>query len=216
MKDTAILITLALVCLAGHAAGNSILTCHSCEGAQCQRSSLHKEQKCVDSLDYCVTVFAEAEVLFKGCSLEIPNALRARSPDSHSIHKCNTDRCNTVGSAKHACIQCDSSKVMAAGIMSLGTFLNLLYSVKDSNCDQNAAALEAARCAAPTAPNSYCYVKTSGSTTLRGCATTESDQQSCLGDANCLLCSPGDIWNCNAVNISATTTLGNRFTRFLR
>ncbi|BFG03678.1 uncharacterized protein DMAD_02874 [Drosophila madeirensis] len=196
MKDTAILITLALVCLAVHAAGNSILTCHSCEGAQCQRSSLHKEQKCVDSLDYCVTVFDEAEVLFKGCSLEIPNTLRARSHDSHSIHKCNTDRCNTVGSAKYACIQCDSSK--------------------DSNCAANAATLTAARCAAPTAPNSYCYVKASGSSTLRGCATTESDQQSCLGDANCLLCSPGDIRNCNAVNISATSTLGNRFTRFLR
>ncbi|EDW35915.1 GL17511 [Drosophila persimilis] len=196
MKDTAILITLAVVCLAGCAAGNIVLTCHSCEGAECQSSFLQKEQVCADSLDYCETIFNEAQVLYKGCSLEIPSSLRARSADPQSSHKCNTNRCNTLGSAKYACIQCDSSK--------------------DSNCAENADTLQATRCAAPTAPNSYCYVKSSGSTTQRGCSTTEIDQQSCLGDANCLLCSPGDIRNCNAVNISTASSAGNRFTRSLR
>ncbi|KAH8233396.1 hypothetical protein KR026_007709 [Drosophila bipectinata] len=185
-----------LMVLVGHGAANKITTCHSCEGANCQRSSLNKTQACVDSLDFCVTIYDEAKVLFKGCSLEIPYELRSKCSDRHSCYKCNTDRCNNVGSSKYACIQCDSSK--------------------DSNCAFNAATLTATRCAAPSAPNSYCYVKSSSGTIQRGCSTTETDQQSCLNDANCLLCSPGDIRNCNAANIETSSEVGNRFIRFLR
>ncbi|XP_016928080.2 uncharacterized protein [Drosophila suzukii] len=185
-----------LVVLAGQAAGNTAVSCHSCEGANCQRVQLTKTQSCVDSLDYCVTIFEEAKVLFKGCSLEIPYELRSKCQDNRSCYKCNTKECNNVGSAKYACIQCDSSK--------------------DSDCASNAAVLEAARCRAPTAPNSYCYVKSSGGSIVRGCSTTETDQQTCLNDANCLLCSPGDIRNCNAANIAESSGVGNRFIRFLR
>ncbi|XP_017005941.2 uncharacterized protein [Drosophila takahashii] len=185
-----------LVALVGQAAGNTVISCHSCEGANCQRVQLAKTQSCVDSLDYCVTIYDEAKVLFKGCSLEIPYELRSKCEDNRSCYKCNTKECNNVGSAKYSCIQCDSSK--------------------DSNCASNAATLEAARCNAPTAPNSYCYVKSSGGSILRGCSTTETDQQTCLNDANCLLCSPGDIRNCNAANIAESSSVGNRFIRFLR
>ncbi|XP_037715614.1 uncharacterized protein LOC119550762 [Drosophila subpulchrella] len=185
-----------LVVLVGQTAGNTAISCHSCEGANCQRVQLTKTQSCVDSLDYCVTIYEEAKVLFKGCSLEIPYELRSKCQDNRSCYKCNTKECNNVGSAKYACIQCDSSK--------------------DSNCASNAAVLEAARCSAPTAPNSYCYAKTSGGSIVRGCSTTETDQQTCLNDANCLLCSPGDIRNCNAANISESSSAGNRFIRFLR
>ncbi|KAH8400952.1 hypothetical protein KR009_001972 [Drosophila setifemur] len=186
-----------LMVLLGSVAANKITTCLSCEGSNCQRSSLNKTQSCVDSLDYCVAIYDEAKVLFKGCSLEIPNQLRSKCNDNRSCYKCNTDRCNNVGSAKYACIQCDSSS--------------------DSNCAKNAATLEASRCASPTAPNSYCYVKSSSSGSIqRGCSTTESDQQTCLNDSNCLLCSPGDIRNCNAANIVESSDIGNRFIRFLR
>ncbi|XP_016946658.1 uncharacterized protein LOC108022309 [Drosophila biarmipes] len=185
-----------LVALVGRAAGNTVISCHSCEGANCQRVQLAKTQSCVDSLDYCVTIYDEAKVLFKGCSLEIPYELRSKCEDSRSCYKCNTKECNNVGSAKYACIQCDSSK--------------------DSDCASNAAVLEAARCNAPTAPNSYCYVKSSGGSIVRGCSTTEADQQTCLNDANCLLCSPGDVRNCNAANIAESSSAGNRFIRFLR
>ncbi|XP_037716705.1 uncharacterized protein LOC119551436 [Drosophila subpulchrella] len=54
-----------------------------------------------------------------------------------------------------------------------------------------------------------------GQVVARGC-TTETDEQTCLNDANCLLCSPGDIRNCNAANISESSSVGNRFIRFLR
>ncbi|EDW91182.1 uncharacterized protein LOC6530557 [Drosophila yakuba] len=191
-----VLSAVVLVVLVGHVAGNTAISCHTCEGANCQRVQLNKTQTCVDSLDYCVTIYDEAKVLFKGCSLEIPKDLRSKCDDNGSCHKCNTKQCNNVGSAKYACIQCDSSK--------------------DSNCASNAAALAAARCSAPTAPNSYCYVKSSGGSIVRGCSTTETDQLSCLNDANCLLCSPGDIRNCNAANIAESSSAGNRFIRFLR
>ncbi|KAH8283616.1 hypothetical protein KR018_009578 [Drosophila ironensis] len=180
----------------GYVASNTVTTCYSCEGANCQRRSLNKTQSCVDSLDYCVTIYDEAKVLYKGCSLEIPYELQSKCSDGQSCYKCNTDRCNNVGSLKYACIQCDSSK--------------------NSNCASNAASLVAARCEAPTAPNSYCYVKSSSGTIQRGCSTTETDQESCLNDANCLLCSPGDISNCNAANIVESSNSGNRFIRFLR
>ncbi|XP_043644551.1 uncharacterized protein LOC122614129 [Drosophila teissieri] len=185
-----------VVVLVGHVAGNTAISCHTCEGANCQRVQLNKTQTCSDSLDYCVTIYDEAKVLFKGCSLEIPKDLRSKCDENGSCHKCNTKQCNNVGSAKYACIQCDSSK--------------------DSNCASNAATLAAARCSAPTAPNSYCYAKSSGGSIVRGCSTTETDQQSCLNDANCLLCSPGDIRNCNAANIAESSSAGNRFIRFLR
>lgn len=87
--------------------------------------------------------------------------------------------------------------------------------LQESNCAENATQLKPTACAAPTASNSYCYVKNSNSGTAvqRGCATTVVDQQSCLNDANCLLCSPGDIQGCNNVNVATDTS--NRFFRFL-
>ncbi|XP_002063924.3 uncharacterized protein LOC6640700 [Drosophila willistoni] len=197
MKHTALLALLvAFLAMAQHSAGNTITSCYSCYGINCQRTSLHQEQSCVDSLDYCVTIYEEAKVLYKGCSLEIPYELQSRCLTEDSCHKCNTNRCNNVGSAAYACVECDSSK--------------------DSNCVDNADSLDAVRCAVPTASNSYCYAKSSNNVVQRGCATTETEQQSCLTDDNCILCSPGDITKCNTVKIDAESNIGNRFIRFLR
>ncbi|KAH8394659.1 hypothetical protein KR222_001328 [Zaprionus bogoriensis] len=198
MKVKVVLSVLLLVaCSAEYAAANTVTTCHSCYGISCQRTTLSAEKSCLDSLDYCVTVYDESKVLYKGCSLEIPVALRVRceSHERGSCFKCNTDRCNNVGSPAFACVQCDSSK--------------------DNNCAENAIALEPTACVAPTASNSYCYVRSSnsGSTIQRGCSTTVADQESCLNDASCLLCSPGDIRGCNNVNIA---TDSSRVIRFLR
>ncbi|ALC40956.1 CG4363 [Drosophila busckii] len=193
-------VALLVLSLIGLGQANTIASCNSCYGINCQRTSLQaQEQKCADSLDYCVTIFDDSKVMYKGCSLEIPLTLRQRC-ESHSkgssCFKCNSDRCNNVGAMDYACVQCDASK--------------------DANCAENASTLQPTRCVAPTGGNSYCYVKSSGSSTQRGCATTVAEQQSCLKDANCLLCSPGDIRGCNAVNISNNSNVGNRFIRFLR
>ncbi|XP_062131727.1 uncharacterized protein LOC133842586 [Drosophila sulfurigaster albostrigata] len=186
---------LLLICTTGFARANTATSCYSCYGINCQRTSLSEEQTCSDVLDYCVTIYDEAKVLYKGCSLEIPVQLsqRCESRPNDSCYKCNSDRCNNVGSRQYACVQCDAST--------------------DSNCAENATSLEPSVCAAPTAANSYCYVKSSGttSTIVRGCSTTFADQMSCLNDANCALCSPGDIRGCNSVNIS---TDSSRFIRF--
>ncbi|KAM8713499.1 hypothetical protein ACLKA7_013766 [Drosophila subpalustris] len=200
MKVTAILSALLLViCSTGCVRANTVRSCYSCNGINCQRTSLSQEQKCSDSLDYCVTIYDNSKVLYKGCSLEIPVQLRQRceSRPNGSCFKCNSDRCNNVGSSQFSCVQCDSSK--------------------DSECAENATTLKATVCVAPTAPNSYCYVKSSGSSsTVRGCATTMTEQKTCLEDANCLLCSPGDVRDCNNVNIATDSSGGNRFIRFLR
>ncbi|XP_064552022.1 uncharacterized protein LOC135437872 isoform X1 [Drosophila montana] len=202
MKVKVILCALLLVALStGYSEANNIRSCHSCQGINCQRTELSQEQKCVDSLDYCVAIYDKsAKVLYKGCSLEIPSELRHRcdSPNDGSCFKCNTDRCNNVGSAKFACVQCNSSE--------------------DTNCAENATSLRPAVCTAPTASNSYCFVKASasGSSIERGCATTVIDQQSCLKDANCLLCSSGDVRGCNSVNIAVDSNAGKSFIRFLR
>ncbi|KAH8370168.1 hypothetical protein KR093_002481 [Drosophila rubida] len=189
---------LVLSCATGFAEANTATSCYSCYGISCQRTTLNVEQTCLDSLDYCVTIFDQSKVLYKGCSLEIPVQLRqhCESRPNDACYKCNSDRCNNVGSQQYACVQCDASK--------------------DSNCAENAATLAPAACAAPTAINSYCYVKSSGSSSSiqRGCSTTLADQLSCLNDANCVLCSPGDIRGCNSVNM--TTDAANRFIRFLR
>ncbi|XP_030375527.1 uncharacterized protein LOC115624819 [Scaptodrosophila lebanonensis] len=172
---------------------NTLNSCYSCNGISCQRTSLLKEIQCQDLLDYCVTIFDGSEVLYKGCSLEIPTELRSRcdSAGSGTCTKCNTNRCNNIGSPEFACLQCDSSK--------------------DTNCAENAAVLDPQPCGAPTAPNSYCFVKQSD-VVQRGCATTVADQQKCLADENCSLCSPSDVKRCNSISVAVKS---KRFPRFL-
>lgn len=54
-----ILSAVVLVVMVGHVAANTAISCHTCEGANCQRVQLSKTQTCVDSLDYCVTIYDE-------------------------------------------------------------------------------------------------------------------------------------------------------------
>ncbi|XP_054739549.1 uncharacterized protein LOC129245419 [Anastrepha obliqua] len=175
---------LALALFIGNStATGAVRTCYTCDGINCQRTSLVKEQKCQDALDYCVTVFEKFSVVQKGCSLEVPTELRQRC-DANTVecHKCNADRCNNLGQPNYLCLQCDSSK--------------------DASCASNASGIMPTRCPSPTAPNSYCYVKYDGGVTTRGCSTTVADQQSCYSNANCMLCLAGDLKSCNSVDFA--------------
>lgn len=71
--------------------------------------------------------FCSVRVVQKGCSLEIPIELRKRcDSNSKECHKCNTDRCNSLGQEDYTCVQCESSKVIqlkfSNGLMILKTF----------------------------------------------------------------------------------------------
>ncbi|XP_036330896.1 uncharacterized protein LOC118742718 [Rhagoletis pomonella] len=188
IEQLAVTAMLAVVVLLidSSAATEQVRTCYTCEGINCQRTSLVKEQKCLNALDYCVTVFDKFTVVQKGCSLEVPSALRRRC-DANTVecHKCNADRCNNLGQPNYLCLQCDSST--------------------DANCASKSSAVMPARCPSPTAPNSYCYVKYEGGVTTRGCSTTVADQRSCYSNANCMLCSPGDLKGCNSVDFAPGT-----------
>jgi len=78
-----------------------------------------------------------------------------------------------------------------------------------------ASVTEATKCKGNNKQTCSTVFNSAGQVVARGC-TTETDEQTCLNDANCLLCSPGDIRNCNAANISESSSVGNRFIRFLR
>ncbi|CAD7013298.1 uncharacterized protein LOC101458251 [Ceratitis capitata] len=187
IEQLAVATLFALALLVQHSgATEQPRTCYTCEGINCQRTSIMKEQKCLNSLDYCVTVFSKFTVVQKGCSLEVPIELRRRC-DANTVecHKCNTDRCNNLGQPNYLCLQCDSSN--------------------DANCANNVSALTPMRCSSPTATNSYCFVRYDGGVTTRGCSTTLADQRSCYANANCLLCSPGDFKGCNSVDFQPGT-----------
>ncbi|XP_018803595.1 PREDICTED: uncharacterized protein LOC108978010 [Bactrocera latifrons] len=187
MEQLALAALLAAVLLVHSAEANQeTRTCYACEGINCQRTSLAQEQKCLNALDYCVTVFDKFTVVVKGCSLEVPSELRRRcDANTNECHKCNSDRCNNLGQPNYLCLQCDSSK--------------------DANCASAASSVTPTRCASPTSQNSYCYVKYDGGVTTRGCATTLADQRSCYASANCMLCSPGELKSCNSVDFQAGT-----------
>uniref|UniRef100_A0A0A1XNN6 Insulin-degrading enzyme homolog n=1 Tax=Zeugodacus cucurbitae TaxID=28588 RepID=A0A0A1XNN6_ZEUCU len=187
LEQLAVVTLLAAVLLIDNAAANGqARTCYACEGINCQRTTYAKEQKCLNALDYCVTVFDKFTVVQKGCSLEVPIELRRRC-DANTVecHKCNTDRCNNLGQQNYLCLQCDSSK--------------------DANCASAVSNVTPARCPSPTATNSYCYVKYDGGVTTRGCSTTLADQSSCYASANCMLCSPGELKGCNSVDFQPGT-----------
>ncbi|XP_070850877.1 major surface trophozoite antigen 11-like [Drosophila suzukii] len=78
-----------------------------------------------------------------------------------------------------------------------------------------ASVTEATKCKGNNKQTCSTVFNSAGQVVAREC-TTETDEQACLNDANCLLCSPGDIRNCNAANISDSSSVGNRFIRFLR
>ncbi|XP_037949186.1 uncharacterized protein LOC119680444 [Teleopsis dalmanni] len=174
--------TILIAAIVAIANANSSRTCYSCSGADCGRTTKSVTVQCFDSLDYCVTIFDKFNVVQKGCSINLPIELRQRcDANTAECHKCNTDRCNNLGQANFMCLECDSEK--------------------NADCANNPTAIAATRCSAPTAPNSYCYVKSANNVVSRGCATNIADQESCLKDANCMLCLAGDITNCNSVNI---------------
>lgn len=58
MKVKAALGILALIaCTVGYSQANTVKTCSSCYGINCQRTTLNETKTCLDSLDYCVTIY---------------------------------------------------------------------------------------------------------------------------------------------------------------
>ncbi|XP_055859271.1 uncharacterized protein LOC129921461 [Episyrphus balteatus] len=177
--------TVGLLFLAvSFASANSPLSCITCEGIGCLRTSLTKKETCIDPLDICVTVFDGFQVVRKGCSLSVPIELRKKcnTPNGIECHKCNQDNCNTWGRDDYRCVECDSSR--------------------NADCKNNPSAIAPTRCASPTSPNSYCYARIESSKTTRGCSLSVKDQQECFKSANCMLCLAGDVKACNAVNFT--------------
>ncbi|XP_055920210.1 uncharacterized protein LOC129951882 [Eupeodes corollae] len=166
------------------ASASAPLSCVTCEGIGCLRTSLVKTEACLDPLDICVTIFDGFEVVRKGCSLQIPVELRKKCNNNGiECHKCNENGCNTWGRDDYRCIECDSSR--------------------NADCKNNAANIAPIRCKSPTSPNSYCYVRTENNQTKRGCALSVKEQQDCFKSANCMLCLAGDMKACNSVNFTA-------------
>ncbi|XP_055387112.1 uncharacterized protein LOC129615764 [Condylostylus longicornis] len=178
---TLICLTFLLAIFAVCLAAKPPRTCHSCSGLTCLRTSYEKTEQCLDSLDFCVTIFDKSQVIRRGCYLSVPEEERRKcdkrvSPD---CHKCNENKCNTLNREDVLCIQCDS----------------------DSNpdCKSNPSKITPTRCNVPSGANSYCYVKYEDKKTIRGCSVKVAEQRNCLNDIKCMLCLPKDVEGCNRV-----------------
>ncbi|XP_013098686.2 uncharacterized protein LOC106081344 [Stomoxys calcitrans] len=181
MHSKYLFLSVLAFCLFESITANRPRTCYSCKGINCMRTSRETTKQCSDPLDYCVTIFDNFNVIQKGCSYEIQESLRRRC-DNNSVecHKCNTDRCNTLGQADYMCIQCDSSQ--------------------NAKCASAPMELKPTRCGSPTAPNSYCFVQYNGKVIQRGCSRSVVEQEACKENPDCMLCLAGDIRVCNTAN----------------
>ncbi|EDW60926.1 uncharacterized protein [Drosophila virilis] len=157
-------------------------TCYSCEGINCQRTTLQDVTvKCNDLLDTCVTVFEGFMVSEKGCQLELSLAAQAKC-DARDIQcqKCSGELCNNQGRIDFQCIQCNG--------------------LENADCNSAGDSISPSRCPAPTASNAYCYVKSVDTHLQRGCSLNVKEQQSCLKDSDCSLCLPEDAHGSTACN----------------
>ncbi|KAH8300203.1 hypothetical protein KR044_011543 [Drosophila immigrans] len=177
MSPTGVILLLCL-CLAAAelrdsaVSGSSPRRCYSCEGINCQRTTLQNATvECNDLLDICVTAYEGFMVSERGCLLELSLAAQAKcDAGDKQCQKCNGELCNNLGRIDFQCIQCNGSE--------------------DSKCNTGGASVSPSQCAAPTSSNSYCYVKVEGTSIQRGCALSVKEQQSCLNDSSCSLCLP--------------------------
>ncbi|ALC40957.1 CG4377 [Drosophila busckii] len=156
--------------------------CYSCEGINCQRTTRQDVSKsCNDLLDICVTVYEGFMVSERGCFLELSLAAQAKcAGPSRECQKCSGALCNNKGRADFQCLQCIGSE--------------------NANCNAASVNLTPTQCAAPTARNSYCYVKSVGVHLQRGCALSLREQKTCLEDLSCSLCLPENAYPGGACN----------------
>ncbi|KAM7344562.1 uncharacterized protein ACRADG_011240 [Cochliomyia hominivorax] len=182
-----ILIILPLLCIQA-----DIITaeriCHQCDGINCLRTSYVTTQKCFNDFDICVTVFDGQTVRAQGCLEQISKELRHKCDNEEKLpheefgelkecYTCNTNLCNNLASTSFECLQCDSDI--------------------DENCRNNTHNLVATRCSISRTPNEYCFVKVEGKRVIRGCSNTLEEQKSCLSNANCMICQPSELKDCN-------------------
>ncbi|XP_037828601.1 uncharacterized protein LOC119616318 [Lucilia sericata] len=160
--------------------------CHQCHGINCLRTTYEATQKCLSDLDICVTVFDGQTILAQGCLEQLSEELRNKcgseaqfqdSKESNECFKCNENLCNNLASSSFECIQCDSNN--------------------DENCRTNPNSLLPSRCGISRTPNEYCFVKRQGNRVTRGCSNTLEEQKSCLSSADCMICQPSELSNCN-------------------
>ncbi|EDW00883.1 uncharacterized protein LOC6559684 [Drosophila grimshawi] len=156
--------------------------CYSCEGINCQRTTLQNATvQCNDLLDICVTVYERFRVIERGCLVELSLAAQSKcNSQDKQCQKCSGELCNDQGRIDFQCIQCNGSD--------------------DSKCNLAGDSIMPTQCPAPTSNNAYCYVKNVDSHQQRGCALNVKEQQSCLKDIECSLCLPENAHGSSACN----------------
>lgn len=55
--ETALAILALIACTVGYSEANKVISCHSCYGINCQRTTLNETKSCLDTLDYCVSIY---------------------------------------------------------------------------------------------------------------------------------------------------------------
>ncbi|SPP75410.1 Hypothetical predicted protein [Drosophila guanche] len=154
--------------------------CVYCRGINCQRSSYQAEEQCSDLLDACASVFEGGIVQAQGCLEGLEDGWRAlcQAPSKGvDCEICVSDKCNTVGSERAACLQCAESE--------------------DEQCVNAPQLLVPQRCAIARTGRSFCYSKLVGERLERGCSLSLSDQMDCLASGGCQLCDPLERPHCN-------------------
>lgn len=138
----------------------------------------------------------------QGCMENLAENLRSKcsSDDVDALnecHKCNGNLCNKWAANSFQCIQCDSATVSSHASLLEECFLNLDYSIQDSNCINNAEILDPTRCPISRTPNQYCYTAKDGNRLVRGCTSSLEQQKTCMSSEECVICDPGELSACN-------------------
>ncbi|KAH8283474.1 hypothetical protein KR018_003427 [Drosophila ironensis] len=162
--------------------------CIFCQGINCLRSTYAAEEQCSDQLDACVSVFQGGIVQAQGCWESLPDDFKKKCKEYSDVdcEICVTEKCNTLGSKKSSCLQCNSEQ--------------------DSQCSEAPETIEAQQCGIARTGRSFCYSKIESGRLERGCLGTLSSQMDCLANQNCNLCDPLEVSKCNNLLMEEDTT----------
>ncbi|XP_037949184.1 uncharacterized protein LOC119680442 [Teleopsis dalmanni] len=168
--------------------------CYSCEGTTCQRTTkLNVTTTCYDALDTCVTIFDQFTVAAKGCYSDMPEILRKKCTNTANpeCSQCYDQLCNNKARADIKCIECNSKEQI--------------------RCATDTNYLIPKQCDAPTASNTYCYVrKNADNIIIRGCLVHAKDQIACMKDDTCSMCHAGNNPGCNSFSLVTSSANTNK------